>query len=37
MAKSLQHIVGVSEVDYDHLVLFVDFFSNADEMVGLEV
>jgi hypothetical protein len=34
--RSSQDIVGVGEVDYDYLILLVDFFSNANKMVGFK-
>lgn len=33
---SPQHIIGIREVDDNDLVLLIDFFSNANEMVALE-
>lgn len=33
---STQNIIGVVQVDNNHLVLFVDFLPHTDEMVGFE-
>ncbi len=33
---STHDIVGISKVDNDDLVLFIDFFPNTNEVVGLE-
>lgn len=32
--RSPKDIVGVGEVDYDDLILFIDLFAYANEVVG---